>query len=103
MTLALVSFRLSSPVSPEKAQTLFEATAERYRGYPGLRRKSYFRSDDGLTVGAIYDWVSRADGDALYDDAWRARVTAHYGAGPELAWLETPVVVDNLSGDIRIG
>ena len=101
MTLALVSFRLKAPVSIEQARALFEATAGRYLGKPGLRRKSYFRADDGLTVGAIYDRESRSVGETLYDDAWRARVTAHYGAEPELTWLETPVVVDNEAGEIR--
>jgi hypothetical protein len=101
LPVALVQFRLTTPVTPEEARALFEATAERYLGYPGLVRKSYFRDDDGRVVGAIYEWQSRAAGEALYDAAWRARVAAHYGAEPELSWLETPVVVDNLAGEIR--
>ncbi|HEY1559326.1 MAG TPA: hypothetical protein VGF71_00385 [Caulobacteraceae bacterium] len=103
MPLALVQFRLKTPVSPEEARTLFEATAARYLGYPGLIRKSYFHADDGVLVGALYEWETRGAGEALYDAAWRARVTAHYGAEPELTWLETPVVVDNLAGEIRWG
>jgi hypothetical protein len=99
--LALARFTLKSPISPAEAKRLFEATAGRYLGYPGLIRKSYFRADDGLLVGAIYEWETRAAGEGLYDDAWRARVTAHYGAEPELIWLETPVVVDNQTGEIR--
>ena len=101
MTLALVRFRPTAPVSAEAALALFEATAGRYVGYPGLIRKSYFRSEDGRLVGAIYEWESRAAGEALYDAAWRARVAAHYRAEPELTWLETPVVVDNAAGEVR--
>lgn len=101
MTSALVLFRPRTPIGEAEARALFEATAERYLGHPGLVRKAYFRSDDGRVVGAIYDWESRAAGEALYDDAWRARVTAHYGAAPEVTWFETPVVVDNAAGLIR--
>lgn len=101
MPIALVRFHLTAPATPERARSLFDATAERYLGYPGLVRKSYFRADDGLNVGAIYEWESRAAGESFYDEAWRARVTAHYGAEPELVWLETPVVVDNQAGEIR--
>ena len=101
MPIALVEFRLKTPVSLDRAQALFEATAGRYVGYPGLIRKSYFRDDDGRLVGAIYEWETREAGEALYDEAWRARVTAHYGAAPELTWLETPVVVNNEMGEIR--
>ncbi|HWD66651.1 MAG TPA: hypothetical protein VG227_01705 [Caulobacteraceae bacterium] len=101
MPLALVQFRLKTPVSQDEARALFEATAARYLGYPGLIRKSYFRADNGVLVGALYEWETRAAGEALYDAAWRARVTAHYGAEPEFTWLETPVVVDNLAGEIR--
>jgi hypothetical protein len=100
VVLALVQFRLKRPLSPEGATALFEATAPRYLGAADLDRKSYFRSDAGDLVGAIYEWRSRAAGECLYDAAWRARVTAHYGAEPEVTWLETPVVVDNLAGEI---
>jgi hypothetical protein len=101
LPIALVQFRLKTPLSPDAARALFEATAGRYLGYPGLIRKSYVRSDDGRLVGALYEWESRAAGEGLYDEAWRARVSAHYGAEPELTWLETPVVVDNEAGEIR--
>jgi len=100
MAIAFVQFRLKAPLTADAARALFEVTAPRYLGAPDLIRKSYFRSDAGDLVGAIYEWRSRAAGEALYDAAWRARVTAHYGAEPEVTWLETPVVVDNLVGEI---
>ena len=36
----------------------------------------------------------------VYTDEWKAFVRGKYGADPKLTWLETPVVVDNVSEQI---
>lgn len=60
----------------------------------------YTLSEDGATVGGVYLWRSREAADALYTPQWKARVAEHYGASPTLVYLESPVVVDNVSGEV---
>lgn len=98
MITTLVEFRLPSPMTRAQAQEAFLASAPKYRGLPGLIRKYYIVSDDGHKAGGVYLWQSRADAERVYDDTWKAFVRDKYGCDPVITWLETPVVVDNLTG-----
>jgi hypothetical protein len=94
MIVAIVRFPLPDGMTAEQARASFEASAPSYQGLPGLHRKYYLRSEDGSEGGGVYLWESRADAEAVYDDAWRARLTERFGAAPRVEYLECPVVVD---------
>jgi putative monooxygenase ydhR len=100
MITAIVQFRLPKPVSRDKAQELFLGTAPKYREAPGLVRKYYLLSDDGSTAGGAYLWKSRSDAERMYTPEWRQFIVRTYGAEPRVQYFETPVVVDNVVGDI---
>jgi hypothetical protein len=100
MITAIATFRLPQPLTVDEAKAIFESTAPRYQSQPGLIRKYYVLSEDGRTAGGVYLWQSRQAADALYDDAWRAFVTAKYGAPPQVVYMESPVIVDNTTGQI---
>jgi hypothetical protein len=100
MLTTLVQFRVAQPVTPAQARTMFLESAPKYRAVPGLERKYYLLSEDGLRVGGVYLWRTRADAERLFDAAWHARLTAKYGSAPEITWFATPVVVDNLAGTV---
>lgn len=103
MITVIVEFRLPQPISSQQAKETFLSTAPKYRGLPGLIRKYYFLVPDGTTAGGVYLWQSREDADRLYTDEWRAFVVGKYGSEPVLKYLETPVVVDNVSDEIISG
>src|SRR5215813_11099919 len=100
MITALVQFSLREPISLAEAAQRFESSAPKYQNLKGLVRKYYLRSEDGRTAGGVYLWESRAAAEAVYNDAWRARVEELYGSKPTIAWFDTPVVVDNAAGAI---
>jgi hypothetical protein len=100
MITVIVEFPLPQPMTPAQARDTFLSTAPRYLGMPGLIRKYYFLSEDGRKAGGIYLWRSREDADRVYTDEWKGFVRGKYGTDPTLVYLECPVVVDNLSGDI---
>ncbi|MBR0897313.1 monooxygenase [Bradyrhizobium tropiciagri] len=97
MITAVTTFRLPKPLTREEARSIFRSTAPLYRGVPGLFRKTYVLSEDGMTAGGIYFWSSREGAEALYTDAWRARARDKYGADPTVTYFESPVVVDNVA------
>ncbi len=101
MITTITQFRLQEPISLDEAREIFLSTAPKYRDVAGLRRKCYLFADDGVTVGGVYLWDSRADAEAMYTDSWRAFVTEKYGTEPVVSWFETPVVVDNISNQIQ--
>jgi hypothetical protein len=103
MITAIATFRLPKRLTLEEARAIFESTAPRYQSQAGLIRKYYVLSEDGMTAGGVYLWRSRADAEAMYDDAWRAFVTGKYGSPPQLVYMQTPVVVDNATREITTG
>ncbi len=102
MITAMVQFMLPGALDRESAREAFSTTAPRYRTVEGLVRKYYLLSEDGLTAGGIYLWRSREDGERFYNREWREFIQSRYGSQPEITWFETPVVVDNLSGEITV-
>ena len=103
MITAIVQFKLPEPVSRDRAQELFLGTAPKYREAPGLVRKYYLLSDDGATAGGAYLWNSREEAERMYTPEWRQHIARTYGAEPQVQYFETPVVVDNASGEIEKG
>jgi hypothetical protein len=102
MITAIATFRLPSRLTADEAKSIFRSTAPRYQSQPGLIRKYYVLSEDGMTAGGVYLWENRQAADALYTDAWREFVTAKYGAAPQLVYMESPVIVDNTTQQILV-
>jgi len=100
MITAVVEFKLPQAITISQAREIFLSTAPKYQGMPGLIRKYYFIAPDGATAGGIYLWQSREDADRLYTGEWKAFVRGKYGSDPVVNYLETPVVVDNVSNEI---
>jgi hypothetical protein len=100
MITAIAQFKLPQPVTPDKAREIFSSTAPRYREVEGLIRKYYLLSEDGGTAGGVYLWRSREDAERLYTEEWKRLVVEKYGAHPSVQYFFTPVIVDNVVGEI---
>jgi hypothetical protein len=81
---------------------VFQGTAPKYQNMAGLLRKNYWMSEDGLRVGGIYLWTSRAHADRVYTPEWKKFVESKYGAPPVIEYLYSPVMVDNREGTISV-
>ena len=102
MIVAIVTFPLSRPTTLDEITKVFQATAPKYQGMPGLLRKNYWMSEDGRRAGGIYVWASRADADRVYTAAWKKTVEDRYGGPPAIEYLHSPVMVDNREGTISV-
>jgi hypothetical protein len=100
MITVIVQFKLSQPITRDKAREMFLATAPKYLDIQGLIRKYYLLSDDGATAGGVYLWKSREDAERLYTDDWKRFVLEKYGSPPTVTYYESPVVVDNVTHGI---
>jgi len=100
MITALVQFKLPQPVTRDRAREIFLSTAPKYRDVHGLVRKYYLLSEDGGTAGGVYLWRSREDAERLYTDAWKGFIAEKYGAEPSIRYFASPVIVDNVVGEI---
>jgi len=66
MIVTIVTFNLAKPSTLGEITKVFQETAPKYQGMPGLLRKNYWMSEDGRRAGGIYVWASRADGPGLH-------------------------------------
>ncbi|MEM7130602.1 MAG: YdhR family protein [Chloroflexota bacterium] len=103
MITAHVQFQLPSPITVDQAKEIMSGTAPNYLGMDGLIRKYYLLSEDGTSAGGIYLWESRAHAEKVYTAEWEIHIRNKYGAAPSVTYFETPVVVDNLTGEIISG
>ena len=102
MVVAIVTFRLPQRKTLAELKAVFQSTAPKYLNLPGLLRKYYFVSEDGLRAGGIYIWETRARAEQFYSPEWRGFVAGKYGAQPEIQYLDAPVMVDNAAGRITV-
>ncbi len=100
MITALLLTQLPEPLTPEEARAMFRRTAPNYRDKDGLIRKYYLLTEDRHSVGGVYLWQSREQAERVYTDEWREYVRATFGDYPSLTYFDTPLVVDNLTGEI---
>jgi len=100
MITTLVQIKLSETLSPNKAQDIFATTAPKYLEIQGLIRKYYLLSEDGETAGGIYLWESRKAAEMLYTEEWKKFILQKYGSEPSVTYFYSPVIVDNLLGEI---
>lgn len=100
MITALVQFKVPARLSTEQAKAVFLSTAPKYQEAQGLIRKYYLLSEDGETVGGVYLWKSRDDAERLYTQEWKSFIKEKYGAEPTIVYFRSPVIVDNLTGEI---
>ncbi|MBE0627630.1 MAG: YdhR family protein [Burkholderiales bacterium] len=98
--IAMVSFKLPQKQTLDQATATFQGTASKYLGMPGLLRKNYFLSEDGMRAGGLYLWESRQAAERVYTSEWKAYVKGKYGSEPEIVYVDTPVLVDNEQGRI---
>jgi hypothetical protein len=102
MIVAIVTYAFSEPVSVKDVKRAAARGAQRYLNLPGLLRKNYCLSEDGLRASGVYVWESRARAEAFYDAEWRAAMTRQYGVAPEIVYLHSPVMVDSAAGRIVV-
>ncbi|MBL0934302.1 MAG: monooxygenase [Rhizobiaceae bacterium] len=103
MKTAIVTIKGPKPFTDAEIRQIWDSTCANYVGVPGLVRKYYVVSEDRMTIGGVYLWETKAEGEAIYTDAWRQYVVDRYeGEPPSVAWFDTSIVVDNRSGQDAI-
>jgi len=102
MILSILTYKLPQRWTVEEAAAVFKSTAPRYLRMPGLVRKHYCLTEAGDCVEGIYLWKSKAHAEACYTAEWKVKVTAVYGAAPEIRYAAVPVTVDNQKEAIEV-
>ena len=89
----VVTITIPPGFARDKVVALMQQSVPQYQAIPGLARKFFTLSDDGK-FGGIYLWRSRAEAQAWFSEAWRAKATATYGTAPQVSYFDVPIVIE---------
>jgi len=100
MIIALVQIPLEGPkrAHQEVIEQSLEST-KIFHDVKGLRRKYYLNSESG---GGIYEFETRANAEAWFNDGWADWMEDRFGVRPTLTLFDNPVVLDNEAGEVRV-
>ena len=100
MITVIVNFKLPEGITRDEIISKFELTTHKWSENQDLIRKSYlFNLDTGI-AGGVYLWTEKIHAESWLGAEFRKMVKDNYGEEPTFAFFETPIVVDNIAGDI---
>lgn len=98
MITVFVLFKLPAPLTGDRAQAIFSEAAPQFRHVPGLIRKYFLLSEDGMMAGGVYLWEYREDAECFYTAEFKQKISDRFGSEPFITYFQSPVIVDNLIG-----
>ena len=100
MITVIVYFRLPDGMIREEIISKFEQTVQKWRDNQDLIRKNYLIDLDRGIAGGVYLWKEKIHAEIWLGAEFRKMVKDNYGEVPTIQFFETPIVVDNIAGDI---
>ena len=100
MITEIVTFKLPVGSKREDIFTAFDKTATIWSENPDLVRKNYLYDAEAGVAGGVYLCKEKAHALKWHGEEFRQRVKDLYGATPTSQFFETPIVVDNVAGNI---
>lgn len=103
MITEIVTFKLPDGSKRSDVLSTFDKTASTWRDNPDLIRKNYLFDAESGTAGGVYLWKEKSHAEKWHGPEFRDRIRKLYGAEPTSQFFETPIVVDNVAGEITKG
>ena len=100
MITEIVTFKVPDGTTREQHLLNSEKSAITWNENPDLIRKNYIFDPEKGIAGGVYLWRERAHAEKWHGAEWRKVIEELYGSEPESQFFETPIVVDNLAGEI---
>ena len=103
MITAIVKWRATDDQSRDDILGKFRNSVSVYKGLDHLIRKYivFSRDQDALWGMGIYLWDDEKAAEAFYEMA-RPIIAEETGNEPEVTFYDTPIIVDNLTGQTEI-
>ena len=100
MITEIITLKLPSGLTRTEVMANFERTAPCWRNNPQLIRKHYLFDEQKGIVGGVYLWKDKAHALKWHGTEFCEQAKRDYGATPKIQFFETPIVVDNVAGEI---
>jgi len=99
MVTVIVNFKLPDKMTREEIISKFEKTTQRWRDNQHLIRKNYLIDLDRGIAGGVYLWKEKIHAEIWLGAEFRKMVKENYGDEPKFQYFETPILLDNITGD----
>jgi hypothetical protein len=99
MITVIVNFKIAEDVDENAIKQKFLETSPMYRDVSGLIRKNYLIDIERHTAGGVYTFDNLENAKMWFDQERINWLTNRYSS-PSITYFETPIVVDNESGNI---
>ena len=100
MITVIVYFKLPDEMTREGIISKFEQTTQKWSDNQDLIRKNYLIDLDSGIAGGVYLWKEKIHADIWLGAEFKKKIKENYGHEPTLQFFESPIVVDNIVGDI---
>ena len=94
MITVVVKFKISDTLTSEILKEKFIETSVMYQKVDGLLRKNYIADIENKYAGGVYTFVSMKSAKNWFDEDRIEWITQRFSK-PEVAYYESPVIVDN--------
>lgn len=98
MITEIVTFAIPDGMTREEVVALYEKSVPGWKANPDLLRKNFLYDPVGGTGGGVYTWKTMEAAREGHGEAFRTRIRDVFGADPEFAYFDTPIVIDNEHG-----
>ena len=94
MITVVVKFKISDTLTSKILKEKFIETSTMYQNVDGLLRKNYIADIKNKYAGGVYTFVSLKSAKNWFDEDRIEWITQRFSK-PEVAYYESPVIVDN--------
>ena len=94
MITVVVKFKISDTLTFKILKEKFIETSTMYQKVDGLLRKNYIADIENKYAGGVYTFVSLKSAKNWFDEDRIKWITQRFSK-PEVAYYESPVIVDN--------
>jgi hypothetical protein len=94
MITVVVKFKISDTLTFKILKEKFIETSTMYQKVDGLLRKNYIADIENKYAGGVYTFVSMKSAKNWFDEDRIEWITQRFSK-PEVAYYESPVIVDN--------
>ena len=94
MITVVVKFKISDTLTSKILKEKFIETSTMYQNVEGLLRKNYIADIENKYAGGVYTFVSMKSAKNWFDEDRIEWITQRFSK-PEVAYYESPVIVDN--------
>ena len=100
MITVIVYFKVSEGTTRDDIISKFEQTTQKWHDNKDLIRKNYLIDIERGIAGGVYLWNEKMHADIWLGAEFKKMVKDTYGEEPTFQFFETPIVVDNITGEI---